>query len=122
MKNIWESLDKTSNKVVLLKTLTLGITFLAGMGLNATYGFIDWVKLPYNNQRDIVILLEKSQEFGIITEAVKKLREDVDDSKLDNINLVGEIKQLKDGQLQLFLKVERLDERSLNNERKIQRN
>ena len=114
MNNFWDFIDNVNKRSLLVKSLVLGITFYAGMGLNATYGFIDWVRLPYNNKRDIVILMEKSQEITSISDSMRDLRAEMDKRNADTLDLVGKVRKLEDGQLRLFLQVERIDERTLN--------
>jgi hypothetical protein len=117
MNNIWEFVDDINKRSLAVKAFIMCATFFAGIILNATYGLVDWVRLPYNNQRDIIILLEKSQEITNLNDSMSELRNALEDNNSDTLDLVGRVSKLEDGQLRLFLKVERIDERTINQNR-----
>ena len=114
MEKFWDFLDQANKRSLLVKSVFVAATFFAGMGLNATYGFIDWVRLPYSNQRDIVILLEKSQEVTVLSDTLREVQEKMEQFNANQMSLSGKVQKLEDGQLRLFLTIERIDERTLN--------
>jgi hypothetical protein len=48
---------------------------------------------------------------------MSELRNALEDNNSDTLDLVGRVSKLEDGQLRLFLKVERIDERTINQNR-----
>lgn len=136
MSHWWDLIKKAQEKYTLLHWAIMTMMFGAGLFINAAYQFVDWITVPFNNQRDITILLEKSEEFSTFFEKVKNIQAELNQARSDNekmkkdvdasneklrrevesmgIELKANIRRLEDGQLQLFLKTERLDERTTN--------
>lgn len=134
MSHWWDQIKKIQEKFTLFQWVVVTVMFLAGASVNAIYQFVDWVTVPFNNQRDITILLEKSEEFSNFFEKVKNIQTELNQARNDNeklrkdidadneklrkevenmgLELKATIRRLEDGQLQLFLKTERLDERT----------
>jgi len=123
MSHWWETIEKVKERYGLAQWVVVTFVFLFGLFINATYQLIDWIMVPFNNQKDITILLEKSEEFTTFFDSVKNIQSELQQSRTDNqklredlnnlsIEFKGQFRRLEDGQLQLFLKTERLDERT----------
>jgi Tfp pilus assembly protein PilO len=118
-----ETVEKLKEKYNLIHWAIMTLMFLGGLLINATYSIVGMIMVPFDNQKDITILLEKSEELSAFFESVKNVQADLQAAKannlelknqLDNMNIeiTGHLRKLDDGQLQLFLKTERLDERT----------
>lgn len=132
--SIWGEVEKLKEKYNLAHWVVITLMFFGGLFVNATYGIIDWIYLPFDTKKDVTILLEKSEEFSAFIESFKTIQKDINESKTNtaeleseinelnkrlddrlsemNIELKAQVRRLEDGQLQLFLKAERLDERT----------
>ena len=125
--SFWSEIEKLKEKYNILHWAVMTFVFLGGLFLNATYQFVDWIAVPFDNKKDITILLERSEEIGKLFEDQKTFQKEYLDNeenqneqiknlqeqlKNNDIEFKATIRRLEDGQLQLFLKTERLDERT----------
>lgn len=132
--SIWNLIKTGQERYNLLQWVVMTFIFISGALFNAATKVTDWIYLPYDNKRNITILLEKSEELSSFVESLKSVQrglsedntktsdrvDDIDKSveginkNVDNleIELRANLRRLEDGQLRLFLKTERLDERT----------
>lgn len=127
--SMWNGIKTLQERYNLVQWSIMTFIFLGGITFNAVTKVTDWVYLPFDNKRNITILLEKSEELSSFIENLRAaqldLRKNSDKStqdittlnkNIDNleIELKAQLRRLEDGQIQLFLKTERLDERTRN--------
>ena len=127
--SMWNGIKTLQERYNLAQWTVMTFLFLSGITFNAITKVTDWVYLPFDNKRNITILLEKSEELSGFIENLRAMQLDLRKStdknsedfssinkNLDNleIELKAHLRRLEDGQLQLFLKTERLDERTKN--------
>lgn len=127
--SMWNGIKTLQERYNLVQWSIMTFIFLGGITFNAVTKVTDWVYLPFDNKRNITILLEKSEELSSFIENLRaaqldlrknsdKNAEDITtlNKNIDNleIELKAQLRRLEDGQIQLFLKTERLDERTRN--------
>lgn len=88
------------------------VGLIAGMLVNATYNVIGFVQLPYQNDANIIIAFERLDQITEVIETLSGLEGDL----MENGEKIGDaivrIERLEGGQIELRLRVERLDERT----------
>lgn len=127
--SMWNGIKTLQERYNLAQWTVMTFLFLSGVTFNAITKVTDWIYLPFDNKRNITILLEKSEELSGFIENLRAMQLDLRKStdknsedfssinkNLDSleIELKAHLRRLEDGQLQLFLKTERLDERTKN--------
>lgn len=125
--SIWNLIKTGQERYNLLQWVLMTSIFISGAVFNAVTKVTDWIYLPFDNKRNITILLEKSEELSSFVERLKTVQRDLTqsgketngkintfDERVDSleIELRAHLRRLEDGQVQLFLKTERLDERT----------
>ena len=122
-----DTIKRLQERYNLAQWVVMTFLFLGGVMFNAVTQVTDWLTLPFNNKRNITILLEKSEELTGFIDNLRAVQSELRNTDKENketidelnknldsleIELRAHLRRLEDGQIQLFLKTERLDERT----------